>query len=247
MDVRQYIDSTYLKTPAMAGVTIKDNNEVVKSLVRDAVINGYKLVMVRPETVTFVKELLSVERSKVLIGTVVDFPEGEGTLFKKLEEARECIEWGADELDFVIDYKAYKRGDIEKVKTDVIECTRLGLDHKKVVKWIIEVAALSDKEIISITVLIKNIVLTYFSEPDYFNVFVKSSTGFYKTEKGLPNGATIHSIKLMLENSFPLPVKAAGGIRNYNEAVQMIRLGVKRIGTSLANQIIAGEQVSGEY
>lgn len=245
MDIKQYIDSTYLKTPAMAGVTVDENNEFVKSFVNDAVVNGYKLVMIRPEMVAFVKKLLSAKSHKVLVGTVIDFPEGEGTLFKKLEEARECIERGADELDFVIDYKAYKRGDVEKVKTDVIECTRLCLGHKKVVKWIIEVAALSDKEIISITALIKNIVLTHFSESDYFNVFVKSSTGFYKTEEGVPNGATIHSVKLMLENSFPLPVKAAGGIRNYQEAMQMIRLGVKRIGTSSANQIITGEKVSG--
>lgn len=247
MDIRQYIDSTYLKTPAMAGITIKENKEVVKNLVKGAVVDGCKLVMVRPEMVPFVKKLLSVEKSKVLIGTVIDFPEGEGVLFKKLDEANKSIQDGADELDFVIDYKAFKRGDTEKVKADVIECTRLCLDHKKIVKWIIEVAALSDKEIISITALIKNVVLTHFSESDYFNVFVKSSTGFYKTEGGKPNGATIHSVKLMLENSFPLPVKAAGGIRNYNEAVQMIRLGVKRIGTSSASEIIAGEQVSGEY
>ena len=245
MDIKQYIDSTYLKTSAMAGVTVDENNEFVKSFVNDAVVNGYKLVMIRPEMVAFVKKLLSAKSHKVLVGTVIDFPEGEATLFKKLEEARECIERGVDELDFVIDYKAYKRGDVEKVKTDVIECTLLCLDHKKVVKWIIEVAALSDKEIISITALIKNIVLTHFSESDYFNVFVKSSTGFYKTEEGVPNGATIHSVKMMLENSFPLPVKAAGGIRNYQEAMQMIRLGVKRIGTSSANQIITGEQVSG--
>ncbi|WP_330442606.1 deoxyribose-phosphate aldolase [Flavobacterium sp. C4GT6] len=247
MDIRQYIDSTYLKTPAMAGTTIKENNEVVRSLVNEAVANGYKLVMVRPEMVAFVKRLLCVEKSKVLIGTVIDFPEGEGMLFKKLDEANKSIYDGADELDFVIDYKAFKRRDFEKVKTDVIECTRLCLDHKKIAKWIIEVAALSDKEIISITALVKNVVLTYFSESDYFNVFVKSSTGFYKTESGKPNGATIHSVKLMLENSFPLPVKAAGGIRNYEDAVQMIRLGVKRIGTSSASEIIAGEQVSDEY
>jgi deoxyribose-phosphate aldolase len=44
----------------------------------------------------------------------------------------------------------------------------------------------------------------------------------------------------MLENSFPLPVKAAGGVRNYDEAVALIRLGVKRIGTSAAKQIAEG-------
>jgi deoxyribose-phosphate aldolase len=51
------------------------------------------------------------------------------------------------------------------------------------------------------------------------------STGFYTTENNVPNGATIPSIMLMLENATPLPVKAAGGVRTYDEAVEMIKLG----------------------
>jgi deoxyribose-phosphate aldolase len=69
---------------------------------------------------------------------------------------------------------------------------------------------------------------------------VKSSTGFYTTENNVPNGATIPSIMLMLENATPLPVKAAGGVRTYDEAVEMIKLGVKRIGTSGAKAIANG-------
>ena len=104
----------------------------------------------------------------------------------------------------------------------------------------IEVAALNDKEIIQLSALIKNIVIANFKEQQYESVFVKSSTGFYKTEDGKPNGATVPGIKLMLENSFPLPVKAAGGVRTYEEAIEMIALGVKRIGTSSAKAIASG-------
>ena len=86
-----------------------------------------------------------------------------------------------------------------------------------------------------------------FKEDQYAHVFVKSSTGFYKTQDGLPNGATIPSIKLMIENSFPLPVKAAGGVRTYEEALEMIALGVKRIGTSSAKAIANGEISKNEY
>ena len=63
--------------------------------------------------------------------------------------------------------------------------------------------------------LIKNVVISNFKEESYASVFVKSSTGFYKTENNLPNGATIPSIIRMLEIASPLPVKAAGGVRNY--------------------------------
>jgi deoxyribose-phosphate aldolase len=87
-----------------------------------------------------------------------------------------------------------------------------------------------------LTALIKNVVISNLGR-NFASVFVKSSTGFYKTENKLPNGATIPSIILMLENATPLPVKAAGGVRTYDEAVEMIKLGVKRIGTSGAKQL----------
>ncbi|HFX17636.1 MAG TPA: deoxyribose-phosphate aldolase, partial [Flavobacteriales bacterium] len=55
------------------------------------------------------------------------------------------------------------------------------------------------------------------------------------------------SIKIMLQHADPLPVKAAGGVRNYDEAVNMIKMGVKRIGTSSARAIAEGEEAQGGY
>jgi deoxyribose-phosphate aldolase len=95
--------------------------------------------------------------------------------------------------------------------------------------------------------MIKNIVLTNFPEEMYQQVFVKSSTGFYRTENNLPNGATIPAIIMMLENASPLSVKAAGGVRTYDEAVEMIKLGVKRIGTSSAKAIASGQESGSHY
>jgi deoxyribose-phosphate aldolase len=92
--------------------------------------------------------------------------------------------------------------------------------------------------------LIKNVVISNFKEDTYPSVFVKSSTGFYKTKDNLPNGATLPSIIMMLENASPLPIKAAGGVRNLEEAINLIRLGVKRIGTSAAKLISSGQSTS---
>ena len=150
-------------------------------------------------------------------------------------------------MDYVIDYEAFKKGEIESVKEQVVQGTKLGLAHNKIVKWIIEVAALDNHQIVQLSALIKNVVIANFSEKEYEKVFVKSSTGFYKTPEGMPNGATVPTIKLMLENSFPLPVKAAGGVRTYEEAVEMIQLGVKRIGTSAAKAIVTGEISNSDY
>lgn len=247
MDLRQYIDSTYLKTAGQAGLTEAQNLEVVKSTVSEAISEKYKLVMVRPDMVKPACEMIAAAGSGVLVGTVIDFPGGSGTLEEKLEEAQQAVLDGADELDFVLDYEAFKAGQTNKVKTEVLECTRFGLENGKTVKWIIEVAALQGHEIVQLCALVKNIVLSHFDEDSYSRVFVKSSTGFYKTDDGRPNGATVPAIKLMLENSFPLPVKAAGGVRTFEEAQQMVAMGVKRIGTSSAKAIVHGGASQSDY
>lgn len=247
MDIRQYLDSTYLKTAEQAGISEDKNLEAVKATISEAVAENYKLVMIRPEMVAIAREMISDAGSKVSIGTVIDFPLGKGTLQEKLDEAEQAIQDGADDLDFVLDYEGFKEGNVSAVKEQVLECTRLGLHHNKTVKWIIEIAALNDHEIVQLSALVKNVVLSNFDESSYSRVFVKSSTGFYKTRDGIPNGATLPGIKLMLENSFPLPVKAAGGVRTLEEAQQMIALGVKRIGTSSAKAIVMGEKAEGGY
>ncbi|KIA96108.1 deoxyribose-phosphate aldolase [Flavobacterium sp. KMS] len=247
MNIRQYLDSTYLKTAEQANLTEAENTQIVKDAIEEAITERFKLIMIRPDKVSLAKEMISKAESNLLIGTVIDFPEGKSNLEAKLAEANVAIQNGADDLDFVCNYEAFKNGEIDLVKNEILQCTRLGLTNKKVVKWIIEVAALNDTEIIQLSALIKNIIIQNFDENDYFSVFVKSSTGFYKTENNLPNGATVPTIIMMLENASPLPIKAAGGVRSYNEAVEMINLGVKRIGTSNAKAIANGETSQNQY
>lgn len=247
MNVKQFLDSTYLNTAAQAGISEAENQLVVQNAIQEAIDEDFKLIMIRPEYVALAKKMISDANSKVTIGTVIDFPKGDNDLDFKIAEAKVAIQNGADDLDFVLDYEAFKRGEVELVKNQVIACTKLGLEHHKIVKWIIEVAALTPQQIIQLTALVKNCVIANFKEAQYEKVFVKSSTGFYPTQNGLPNGATIETITLMLENACPLPVKAAGGVRSYDEAVAMIKLGVKRIGTSAAKAIASGQTSQSEY
>lgn len=247
MNIKQYLDSTYLKTAGQAGLSEKENTLLVKGFVQEAIEEHFKLIMIRPNMVSLAKKMILKVNSIVSVGTVIDFPEGKSPLENKLSEALQAIHDGADDLDFVCNYEAFKRGEIALVKEEILKCTQLGLDNNKVVKWIIEVAALSDKEIIQLSSLIKNVIVSNFKQELFASVFVKSSTGFYKTENNLPNGATIPTILMMLENASPLPVKAAGGVRTYEEAVKMIQLGVKRIGTSAAKIIANGQNSHNEY
>lgn len=247
MNIKSYLDSTYLKTAEQAKISEKENIVVVQNFVQETIDEKFKLVMIRPDKVALAKKLIDSQNSKVLIGTVIGFPEGIATIEEKLIEAKQAINDGADELDFVVNFEAFKLGDLNIVKDEVFQGTQFALQHNKTVKWIIEIAALNGAQIIQLTSLIKNVVVANFKEKDFEDVFVKSSTGFYKTVDGSPNGATVPAIIAMLENAFPLSVKASGGIKTKEEALEMIKLGVKRIGTSSAKAISEGAIVSGEY
>ncbi len=247
MNIKQYLDSTYLKTAKQAGISENENRKIVEKCIQEAIDEQFKLIMIRPDYVTLAKKMITKANSKVDIGTVISFPKGKATLDEKLEEAQKAIQDGADDLDFVCNYKEFKKGNLELIKQEILECTALGLENKKIVKWIIEVAALNNHQIIQLSALIKKLIITNFKEEYYASVFVKSSTGFYKTKDKLPNGATIETIIMMLENASPLPVKAAGGVRTYEEAVAMIQLGVKRIGTSAAKTIANGQVAESDY
>ena len=247
MSINQYLDSTYLKTPAQAGISNSDTLDMVHKLTQEAIDNEIYAVMMRPDYVRSVRALLEERKSNVVLGTVIGFHEGTNDLNEKLREAQRAIADGAEELDFVINYEAFKKGEIEKVKEEVETVTSIVLREAKVVKWIIETAALTDNQIVELTQLIRDIVINKLGEEYAPRVFVKSSTGFYRTPNDEPNGANEHVIKLMLANAGPLPVKASGGVRTAEEAEKMIALGVKRIGTSSALAIVKGEKATGDY
>ena len=247
MNIKQYLDSTYLKTARQAGISEDKNLEIAKACIQEAIDEEFKLVMIRPELVALAKEMIIKAKSKVEIGTVIDFPDGNAEVEKKLTEARKAIFDGANDLDFVCNYEAFKKGETALVKNEILLCTQLGIENHKTVKWIIEVAALSPQHIIQLSALIKNVVISNFKETTFADIYIKSSTGFFKTENNLPNGATIPTIKMMIENGSPLSIKASGGIKSYDEAVQMIQLGVKRIGTSAAKKIANHQAAENDY
>lgn len=246
MEINRYLDSTYLKTPAQSGLSEEETLQTVISLTQEAIDHKIFAVMIRPNLIKEAKKYLADQSSDVKVGTVIGFHEGTYSTEEKLAEAKQAIEDGADELDFVINYEEYLKGNIDLVKNEVIECTRLCLDNNKIVKWIIEIAALSNEQIADITQKIKDWVTENFSGKEEM-VFVKSSTGFYQTEGGKPNGATFEGIEIMLNHAGKLPVKAAGGVRTPEDAEKMISMGVMRIGTSSAKALIKNEETCSGY
>ena len=154
-------------------------------------------------------------------------PESE----QKVSEAQSVINNGANDIDFVCDYNAFKRGSLNKFDKDIIEGTKVGIENNKTVKWIIETGALSKEEIINISQRIADLIQTYFDKQSK-NVFIKTSTGYYG---GL--GATIKDVKSIKSVSGNLQVKASGGVSTLKGCLEMIEAGATRIGTSKAQLI----------
>lgn len=247
MNIAQYLDSTYLKTPEQSGLSEEETLQKDKDLAQEAIDNGIFAVMIRPDYVSEIKKYIQERNSNVVVGTVIGFHEGTYSVNEKLAEAEKAIADGADELDFVINYHAYLKGDLDLVKEEFVQCTKLCLQHHKIAKWIIEIAALTDEQIADLTGNISGWAEENFPESNWPHIFVKSSTGFYKTQDGKPNGATFEGIKIMLDNAGKLPVKAAGGVRTPGDAERMISMGVKRIGTSSALALIKNQSASEGY
>lgn len=247
MNIKNYLDSTYLKTAAQSGLSEEETKNKVLALADEAIENKLFAVMIRPDYVKEIKNYIKEKNADVKVGTVIGFHEGTASVEEKLSEAQKAIQDGADELDFVINYIAYKNGNLALVKDEFLSCTKLCLDYGKIAKWIIEIAALTDEQIADLTQKISEWAIESFDREKLSSIFIKSSTGFYQTEGGKPNGATFEGIKIMIDNAKGLPVKAAGGVRTPEDAEKMIGMGVKRIGTSSAMALVRGEASENAY
>lgn len=163
--------------------------------------------------------------SDVLVGTTVGFPLGAMLSAAKAYEAEQAIIRGAHEVDMVINVGAMKAGDYALVKEDIAGVARICHAHGAHLKVIIEACLLTDWEKVAACLLAVE------AGAD----FVKTSTGFST------GGATVADVALMRAVvGAKVGVKAAGGIRTYEDAMAMINAGASRIGASAGVKIIQG-------
>jgi deoxyribose-phosphate aldolase len=163
-----------------------------------------------------------IGNAKIALVTVAGFPLGYHMTETKLDEIRRAIDNGADEVDVVWNLTSFKTG-IPWTKIELAKCAKLSHDHQKILKVIIETAYLSDDEIVQACKLCA----------DAGTDFVKTSTGF------APAGAKTEHVKLM-RSVLPVDVgiKASGGIKTREQAIQLIEAGADRIGTSSGINIV---------
>lgn len=231
MKIEEYLDSTYLKLPEEAGISVEETDAKINEIIEEGIASNFACVMIRPNFVSKAVEKIQTSKSKLKVGTVIDFPFGNDSTENKVIEAKEAISNGAYDIDFVCDYNSFKRGSFVKFDADIIEGTKICVENKKITKWIIETGALSKDEIRNISKRITQLIQSNF--PTFVKyVYIKTSTGYYGGY-----GATIKDVKVIKSVSGNLKIKASGGISNLNDALAMIEAGADRIGTSKAVDI----------
>lgn len=177
-------------------------------------------VCVKPCHVALAKKQL--KGTDVEVGTVIGFPHGSNVTAIKVAEAKQAIEDGATELDMVLNIGELKSGHYDYVRDD-IKAVVDAAKGKALVKVILENAYLTDEEKIKACQLVEE------AGAD----FVKTSTGF------APSGATIEDLRLMRATVGPeMQVKAAGGVRSLDKALEVIDVGVTRIGATATAKIL---------
>ncbi len=153
----------------------------------------------------------------VRVCTVIGFPLGYTSTEAKLAETLSAIKDGADEIDMVMNVAAFKSGSYDLVSKEVRDISAVCRASHRLLKVIIECCYLSDDE------KVKAARVAEESGAD----FVKTSTGFG------PGGATVEDVVLLRRSlSSKTLIKAAGGISSLPKAVEMIKAGADRIGTS---------------
>jgi deoxyribose-phosphate aldolase len=178
-------------------------------------------VCVRPADVVRARAIL--DGTDVAVGTTLGFPHGNHLTATKVFEAQRALADGASELDMVLQIGALKSGRDADVQADITAVVEVAHAAGAIVKVIFENAYLTDDE------KIRACHLTEAAGGD----FVKTSTGF------APSGATHHDLRLMRANtSSRIQVKAAGGVRTLDALLEVMELGVTRIGATATATII---------
>lgn len=211
--VASLIDHTLLKPEASCAD--------IRRLCEEAARHSFASVCVNPWNVAEAVALL--RGGKVRVCTVAGFPLGATLPRVKIEEAEESLAQGAQEIDMVINIGALKsaqhRAMEEDVRGVVEACHRRGA----ICKVILECALLTTDEKAAAARVARDLGAD----------FVKTSTGFG------PGGATVEDVKLLRSVvGSEIGVKAAGGIRTFEDLKNMVRAGANRIGASASVKIL---------
>jgi deoxyribose-phosphate aldolase len=203
LDIAPYIDHSLLGGAATP--------EMVAQWCEEADRYGFAAVCVNPCYVRQVTSLLHQKRPQIC--TVIGFPTGSSTTTSKLYEAQEAVDNGARELDVVINIGWLKAGLVDDVHREIAEiCEATGSN----IKAILEMSLLTPPECRIAA-----------------QICMEAGVRMLKTGTGWHGAATVEEVRLLKElTKDQIGIKAAGGIRTHDKAVELMLAGATRLGTS---------------
>ena len=219
-EVAAMVDHTNLKAFA--------TREDFQKLCNEAVHHGFKSVAINTYPVAMCREML--RGTKVLTGAAISFPLGQTTIATKVAEARNAVSDGCQEFDYVLNVGKVKEHDYDYIEEEMRQMVAVAREAGICAKVIFETCYLTEEEIIEVAKIASRV------KPD----FVKTSTGFGTA------GAKPEHVRLMKQYAGPeVQVKAAGGIRSWEAAREMIEAGATRLGTSSGIKIVEEMRAAG--
>ena len=209
IDLARYIDHAVLSPTA--------TTQQLENSCQEAEALQFPAVCVYPAAVIKAKEILQGKKTKVC--TVIGFPTGATTSATKLYEAQEAIENGASELDVMINLGWLKAGNSEAIYQEIASICE---ETNAIIKAILETTVLTDTE----KRLAAEICM------DAGATFLKTSTGWF-------GGATVSDVRLLRKiTKGQIGIKASGGIKTLDRALELIKAGATRLGTSRGPALI---------
>jgi deoxyribose-phosphate aldolase len=213
MNIASYIDHTVLKQTT----TVAD----IKKCCEEAKQYNFASVCIPPSFIANAANYL--QHTAIPIATVIGFPWGYNTITNKAAEMEEAIALGAKEIDAVVNIAAIKSGNVVYIETEIATLSNIAKAKHVVLKIIIETGVLTNNEIIQCCQIVN----------EYPVHFLKTSTGFAEIG-ATPEAVTL--FKTYLHNN--IKIKASGGIRTKQDAINYINLGVQRLGSSSGVAIV---------
>ena len=210
LELAAYIDQSVLKP--------EFTDKEIEKYIREGVVYGCATVCVNPSSLDLAQVLTKNSRTKICV--VCDFPFGMSpTEVKGWQAQYYCQNWDIAELDLVLNYGWIRSGKWDLVKDEIEKVTRICHAHEVAIKVILETDALTEEEIK------ETCVCAVAARAD----FVKTSTGFFTGERNV--GADPQLIRMMLEYCGDrIQVKGSGGIRSREHFLQLIDMGIDRMG-----------------
>ena len=204
--IKQKIELTNLN-PAVS-------DQDIEELIRVALSKEFLGICVPPFWVKKAKRDIGSDNLKLI--TVAGFPFGYQMTESKEAEISKAIDNGADEIDVVWNISAFK-SQMNWPKIEVARCSKLCHENSAILKVIIECSKLSPFEIEEASKICV----------DAGADFVKTSTGYAEY------GARVEDVELIKKTiGERAGIKAAGGIKTLEQAIELVNAGADRIGSS---------------